>query len=207
MDKWRLTARVEVGGAADRAGIDDQSAIGKTDGPWCMRVPAQDDGEIQSDRPQLDFVQVARNQTIAMPAVIQPVLVIVVWTCVAKEDVAHPGDEGQRPYPVEVMRLQVVDDPVFPKSHLAARSIIKHPVMVATDRQQIEFKQPIGGGHSVEGTGQAIPQIHDMGNASSRDVIEHSFQGGDVPVNVADDCQSHRRLISQFPEDGTASLA
>ena len=90
------------------------------------------------------------------------------------------------------MRLcQVLNDPTLPKPHLFGWAVVKLTVMISPHGRQIESHEPVCGGDGIEGSPEAISKIHDGIYLAAADVIQDRFEGCDVAVNIADDCQSH----------------
>ena len=88
-------------------------------------------------------------------------------------------------------RCQILNDPTFPKPHFVRPTVVKLTVMISPHGRQIESHEPVCGGDGIEWPREAISKIHDCIYLAAADVIQDRFEGCDVAVNIADDCQSH----------------
>lgn len=193
MDEVWLHTRVEIGRAADAAGVNDTAPIGQANAPRGVSMSAK--GQLMGDpfSPFPDFVQIPRDQSGVGAALVEPVLVICLRCSVTQQYPVHFLCQWQSAAPIQRRWCDFVDHPGFPVAHLAFRAVDKQPVVIAPDRWQVQFGKKVSSTRRIERATEAIAQVDDLIHILPCDIVEHRAKRGKIAMNVAQNGQSHDR--------------
>ena len=183
---------VAIAGAADAAGIDDQTAVAQSHAAGEMGVGAEDEGLRDALCELLDTIQRRyRDRAVGVHRV-EPVDLVIVRRRVTKQDlIAKHARRRLGAQPVEMRGIELRMRGTVPRPHLLRGTVEQIAVVIAEHVHGIELHQDLDGPPRVERPAQHVAEIDDVGNALSADVGEHRLQREVVSVDVGNRGKTH----------------